>query len=263
MDSQNQGCCQHHAKAYLAIIMSAVLVLVGLYVISLTRNSMRAYDYIGKTPDIKDRITLTGIGKVTAKPDVGIISLGIISESATVAQAQKDNANKMNSIISALKKEFKIDEKDIQTSNYSINPKYDWSTRVQRIVGYSINQTITIKIRDFDKIGEIIAKATELGSNSVNGPSFTIDDPEVFKAQAREKAITQAKEKADVLAKQVGIRLGRIVNFSEGGNDYYPMPLGDASFSLAKAETAPAVAPDIQAGSQEVSVSVSISYEIK
>jgi len=264
-EQQKMGCCQHHpVKKILAIVVAVILVLLGIYLASLTRNSWRAYDYIGKSPDIKDRITVSGEGKVTIKPDVALISIGVISESGTVAQAQKDNTDKMNKIVEALKKEFKIADKDLQTSNYSVNPKYDWSNQTQRIIGYTVSQNVSVKARNFDQIGNIIARAGELGSNSVNGPDFTIDDPEAYRAQAREKAITQAKEKADVLAKQVGIKLGRIVDFSEGTvGGYYPVPMMDSlAVGRGGAETTKAVAPIIEAGSQEVQVSVSISYEI-
>ena len=264
MEEQQMGCCHHHpAKIILAIVMAIVGIALVVFLASLTRNSMRTYDYIGKTPDNKDRITISGEGKVTAKPDVALVSIGVISESVTVAQAQKDNTDKMNSIISALKSQFSIADKDIQTSNYSINPKYDWSTHVQRIVGYSVSQNVNVKVRNFEKIGDIIARAGELGSNNVNGPSFTIDDPEVYRAQAREKAIAQAKEKADTLANQVGIKLGRIVNFSEGSaGGYYPVPMMD-TLSSGEMMAKSVAAPTIESGSQDVQVSVSVSYEIK
>jgi uncharacterized protein YggE len=194
-----------------------------------------------------------------------MVSIGIITEGLTVDQIQKENTNKMNNIIKAVKDQFKIDDKDIKTTNYSINPKYDWSNGKQRIIGYMINQNISLKVRNFDQVGNILSKASELGANSVNGPTFTIDDPEVYKAQAREKAIAQAKEKAKVLSNQVGINLGKIINFSEGYggipnvayDSYMSAGLGGAMEQKALPS------PDIQAGSDEVQVNVSISYEIK
>lgn len=244
------------------ILMTVVVALLSVYLISLTRNSLRAYDYIGKSPDIKDRVTVEGTGKVTAKPDIAKISIGVLTDKATVAVAQKENTDKMNAIIKALKDQFKIEDKDIQTSNFSVNPKYDWSDGRQRIIGYIVNQSVEVKVRNFDKIGEILAKAGELGANSVNGPEFTIDDPETYRAEAREKAIKQAKEKAETLANQVGIKLGRIVNFSEAVAGNYPISY-TLGMGIGGGSEKSLPAPDIQAGSEDVVVNVSISYEIK
>jgi len=259
------GCCSGHhiLKVVIGIIMAIVLVILAVYLVGLTRNSLRSYDYIGKSPDYKNIVSVEGTGKVTAKPDIASVNIGITNEGATVVAVQKLNVDKMNSIIAALKSQFKIDEKDIQTNNYSINPKYDWSQKVQRIVGYSINQSLTVKIRNFDQIGDILAKASDLGANSVNGPQFTIDDPEKYKKEAREKAVAQAKEKARVLADQVGINLGRIVNFYES-TPGYPVPMySSADYGMGGESLMKSSAPSIEAGSDEVIVNVNISYEIK
>ena len=266
-EQTNGGCCngKHAMKAIIAIIMAVVLVILAVYLVGITRNAWRNYDYIGKSPDYKNIVTVDGTGKVTVKPDVANVNIGIISEGATVDQVQKQNTDKMNSIISAIKSQFKVEDKDIQTNNYSISPKYDWSQKVQRIVGYTISQSVDVKIRNFDQIGDILAKASDLGANSVNGPTFVIDDPEVYKAQAREKAIAQAKDKAKVLANQVGIGLGRIVNFSEGSMSNYPVAMYDSALGMGGgvSSAVKSSAPDIQAGSNDVVVNVSISYEIK
>ena len=245
-------------------LMTIVVVLLGVYLVALTRNSLKNYNYIGKSPEFKNIISVEGSGKVTAKPDVSVINAGVLTEKNTVTQAQKENTEKMNAIIKTLKNDFKIEDKDIKTSQYSIYPRYAWSDGSLRIIGYSISQAVEIKVRDFDKIGNILAKAAELGTNSLNGPTFVIDDPEVYKAEAREKAIAHAKDKAKVLADQVGIKLGPIVNFSEnfGG---YPTPFysSDLALGLGGGTEKALPAPDIQVGSEEISVSVSISYEIR
>ncbi|MFA5047689.1 MAG: SIMPL domain-containing protein [Patescibacteria group bacterium] len=266
MEEQKSNCevggkkCHCHCAKHvvLGILAIALIIYVGV----LTRNAWRNYDYIGKTPDMVNQITVTGTAKITAAPDVALLSLGIVSEGATVNVAQKGATEKMNAIIDALKKQFKIEAKDIQTANFSVNPKYDWSNGRQNIIGYSVNQSVSVKVRNFDSTGDILAKATELGANSVSGPNFIIDDPEKAKSDAREKAIAQAKAKADLLAKQVGIRLGRIVNFYEGGSEIANVAYGMGG-ALDSATMAKVAAPTIEPGSQDVQVSVSISYEIK
>ncbi len=265
MDQQD-SMCRHHrgpGKIILMVIMGLVLIVLGTYLFNLSRNAMRAYDYIGKTPDIQDRVTVTGEGKITAAPDVAILNVGLITEGQTVNAAQKQNNDKMNNVIKAVKDEFKVEAKDLKTQNYSVYPKYNWNNGRQTIIGYTVNQNLQIKVRNFDKVGDIIAKATELGANQVSGPDFMIDDIEQFRAQAREEAIKQAKDKAKVLADQVGIKLGRIVNFSEGGSNYYPVPMySDMALGMS-AEVKSVAAPQIESGSQDVTVNVSISYEIK
>jgi len=245
-------------------LMTIVVVLLGIYLVALTRNSLKNYNYIGKSLEFKNIISVEGSGKVTAKSDVAVINAGVLTEKTTVAQAQKENTEKMNAIVKALKNDFKIEDKDLKTSQYSIYPRYDWSGGLQRIIGYGVSQSVEIKVRDFDKIGNILAKAAELGTNSLSGPTFTIDDPEVYKAEAREKAIAQAKDKARVLADQVGIKLGPIVNFSENfGGPIMPIYSRDLALGLGGGAEKSLPAPDIQVGSEEVSVSVSISYEIR
>lgn len=268
MESTNNSggvCCgghHHGVKIVLGVLLTVVLIILAVYLVSLTRNSMRGYDYIGKTPDVINQITVTGTAKISAVPDIAVLSLGIVSEGATVNTAQKGTTDKMNNIINALKDQFKIDAKDIKTENFSVNPKYDWSSGRQNIVGYSVNQNISVKVRNFDQTGDILAKATELGANSVSGPNFMIDDTEKVKAEAREKAITQAKQKAKTLADQVGIKLGRIVNFYEGGMEVPNAIYSRSDMAMGVAEMK-SVTPTIEAGSQDVQLTVSISYEIK
>ncbi len=257
------GKCKHMCHCGKHIVMGLLALILIIYVGVLTRNALRDYDYIGKTPDMINQITVTGTAKVSATPDIALLNMGIVSEGATVNVAQKGVTDKMNAIIDALKNQFKIDAKDIQTQNFSVNPKYDWSSGKQSIIGYSVNQSVSVKVRDFTKTGDILAKATELGANTVSGPSFTIDDPEKVKADARAEAIAQAKSKAKLLADQVGIKLGRIVNFYEGGNEIANVAYGMGGGPADMALSVKAAAPTIEPGSQDVQLTVSISYEIK
>lgn len=260
-----EKCCTSSSgvKKIMVPLAGLVLIILGIYLIGLARNAWKNYDYIGKPLDNKNIVAFEGTGKVTAKPDVAQINIGIVTEKTTVAQAQKENTDKMNAIVAALKGQFKIEDKDIKTSQYTINPKYDWSTNVQKLTGYTVTQAVQVKARDFDKIGDILAKAGELGANNVAGPNFIIDDPETFREQARKEAIDQAKAKAKTLANQLGIKLGSIVYFSEGGAQPYMQQYDTAQSAMGGAGLEKAVAPVIESGSQDVSVTVTISYEIR
>ncbi len=261
MDENKETCCEHDGFKKIAPVAALVLLVLGVYLVFLARNAWRGYDYIGKSPEFKNQITITGSGKINVKPDVAVMRVGIITEKMTVADAQNENTIRMNKITDALKNNFKVEDKDIQTQQYNITPRYDWSNNIQRIIGYTVSQTVVVKVRDFEKIGDILTMAGSSGANSVNGPDFTVDDPAAFKAQARSKAIAQAKDKAAVLARELGVKLGPIVNFSENG--YEPINYYRENFALGMGGDAKTVSPDIEPGSEEINVTVSISYEIR
>src|SRR3989339_879691 len=180
---------RHHGKMILMPFIIIVLVFLSAYLVSLTRNSWKEYNYVGKSPEFKDRISIEGTGKVSAASDIATVNIGLISEKSNVADAQNEKSEIMNRIINELKTTYSIEDKDIQTNNYQIYPRYKYDLGVSSIIGYTVSQTVNIKVRDFTKIGEIIAMAGSSGSNSVSGPYFSIDDLDQYKTEAREKAI--------------------------------------------------------------------------
>jgi len=214
--------------------------------------------------------SVSGEGRVTAIPDIAEISATILTEGGTdLATLQKQNSDKGNAVI-AFVKEKGVEAKDVKTQNYIIEPRYQYTPcsyeygRVcppAEIVGYSIRQTVSIKVRDFNMIGEILKGVVDRGANSVSGPSFTIDDPKETQAQAREEAMADAREKAQAIAKAAGFKLGKIQYISEGGPvPYYGVGIGMGGDAIKTFEAAP---PTVEPGSQEVVVNVNIQYEIK
>ena len=225
-----------------------------------------------------NQVTVSGEGKVYAKPDVALVSLGVTTQSTTVADVTKNNTDKMNAVIEAVKA-LNIDEKDIQTTNYSLTPVYEnYSIPVVPMVyssidsvgmktgttfkGYKLEQDIQVKIRDFTKIGDVLSQATVKGANLVGDLQFTIDNPEQFRDQARAKAIQQAKANAQNLAKESGVNLGKIINIYENYNPYpvaYSKALGIGG---GDAQSAPVV-PIIQPGQQEINITINLTYQVK
>jgi len=202
-------------------------------------------------------------GKVYAKPDVAIFSAGVTTEpQRTVSQAVKLNTDKMNAVIDAAKKAGVKDE-DIKTTNYSINPQYSWDLGKQTLIGYGVNNQVAIKIRDLEKVDDTIQSVTEAGANTVGGVNFTIDDQEVVKAEARKEAIALAKAKAKEIAKEAGMKIGEIINVTESSNGYVPPIMYARSDMMAKSMTESAPAPQIEAGQQEITVDVTLTYKIK
>lgn len=249
-----------HKKAHILGGLFAVFVIIlSVFFIFKIRNVSREYGYIGRAPLTQYTITIEGEGKVVAAPDVAVVSLGVQSDAKTVKAAQGDNSQKMNDIVKAVK-DIGVKDADIQTTNYNIYPKYSYNkdTGISDIVGYTVSQSVTVKVRDLDKVGGILFKAGELGANQVGGVQFTVDNPENLKTQAREKAIDNARTKANVLFDKLGLRPGRIVSFSEFSGGTPPIYL-EKAYGIGGG----APAPSIETGSLDVVVNVSLTFEIK
>ena len=250
---------------YLSITLSLLALAVLGFVGVLTWNAYESHHTIGLQPLPQQTITVTGDGKISSKPDIARVTLGVMTQTPDVASGQKKNTDQVNAIIDAMKA-LGVKPEDMQTSNYQIYPQYDYNSGQQILKGYQITQTVTIKVRNMDSVGDIIAKAGQLGSNQVQGVSFELDNPLTAQAQARDKAITDAKSKADVLVKSLGVHLGKIVGFSEGGQSTpYPIMYDTAvkATALSASGAAAPPSPDIQPGSLDVSSSVSITFELQ
>jgi len=243
------------------IFVGAFLTLSTIYLGILSWNAVKAHDYIGVSPKLNHSISIVGQGKVTAVPDIAKIQLGYSVEKPTVAQAQKDNTDKMNAMIERLKKDFKIEAKDIQTANYYISPQYDWFNGKQTLRAYLVSQNLNVKVRNMDSVSKIIEAAGSVGLNQVGNLLFEIDDPEKVKEEAREKALAQAKVKAETLASVVGVKLGKIVSFSESSSDGQPLPYyyADKAMGLGGGGGS---APTVEAGSNEITIIATVEYEI-
>lgn len=228
--------------------------------------------------DIKNRldesenvISVSATSEVYAQPDLALTSFSVLTEAKTVGEAMEENTTRMNDVIAFVKSEG-VEDKDLKTTNFSISPRYEWyeagacSTYYcpsgQRVlVGYEVSQSLQVKMRDLAKIGDIIQGATESGANDVGSLSFTIDNEDSLKEEARTKAIAEAKAKAEALADQLGIRLVRITSFSETGDMpvYYPSTM-KSSEALGMGGGA---TPDIQTGENKISVTVYLTYQIR
>jgi hypothetical protein len=226
---------------------------------TIVANNLKGYQYIGKPTAERDTIAISGQGKVTGIPDIATISVGLQTEKPDVKSAQKENTDKMNRLIANLKN-LGVESKDIQTSYYNIYPQYDWTNGRQILRGYQVSQGVSIKIRNLSKIGDILSAAGEGGANQVSGLSFNIDDPEALRQEARVKALENAKEKADALAKVAGVDLGKIVSFSEYAETPYS---AYKSYDLGGMGGGEAAAPTVESGSMDIIVNVTVSYEIK
>lgn len=242
------------------IFIGVFLTLGSIYLALLSWNTFKAHDYIGISPKQTHSISIVGEGKVTGVPDVAKISLGYSIEKRTVAEAQRENSDKINAMIDRLKKDFKVEAGDIKTINYYISPQYDWNNGKQTLRGYLVSQDLNVKVRQMDKISNIIEAAGLIGLNQVGNLSFEIDNPEKLKQEARAKALAQAKEKAETLAKVVGVKLGKVISFSESSNQ--PFPIYGSYATSDKIGLGGGAAPAVEVGSNEITIIATVEYEI-
>ena len=226
----------------------------------------------GMTPSI----TVNGTGEVFAIPDIAQFSFSVQKDAKTMAEAQNMVAEQGNAITEALKSAG-IATEDIKTEGFNAYPKYENrviaelrpctstycppSESNQVIVGYTVSHSYSVKVRDIEKASDIAKLITDANVFSVNGPDFTIDDQEALKNQARAKAIDDAKQQAQILSRQLGVRLDHIIDFQVVDGGYYPMYARTemAYSSDAKAGMAPALEP----GESSTKVNVSVTYRIR
>lgn len=247
-----------------------VLLAVFLAVISI--KEFKSISYVGKDTPIMNFITVNGKGETVSIPDIATFSFGVTETGKLVNEAQDKATTKINAALKALK-DSGVEDKDVKTTSYNINPHYEYidggySAGVYRpskqtLTGYDVSQTIQVKVRDLKKAGALFATIGSLDVQNVNGLTFSIDDIDKVKAEAQKIAITNAQAKADKLAEQLGVRLVRITSFYD--NSDQPTYGYGADMMNAKVSSvmAPQVAPSIPSGEQKVISNVSITYEIQ
>lgn len=230
-----------------------VLIVSGVFEIKKIANEGRLQ---------KDTLTISATAEVDAVPDLATARFAVVTEGLSPEAVQEVNTRKINKVLDFLKDEG-IDEKDIKTQNYNLFPRYKYDEGEQTLVGYSLNQTITVKMRDLEQVGDIIAGVVDSGANTISSLNFSIEDPGELQQEARKLALEKAKEKAKELADVAGVKLGKVITFSESSVSFppfYPQPYlleRDAAISFGGG------GPTIEPGSTMVSATVSVTFELK
>lgn len=205
-------------------------------------------------------LSVSSQGSVKVKPDMVYINVGVQTENTSSKVAQQDNATKMSKVMQVLK-DLKIAEADIKTSQYTIYPIESYSEKDQRsyITGYRVINTLEVTIRDIAKVGAVIDAVTANDANTVSNIRFTVADPDKYYLQALENATVKAKAKAEVLAKQFGIKISLPSQINETSGGYNP-PILYSRMDSVKATMEAAPMTDISSGELEISASVSLVY---
>ncbi len=243
---------------WLSITIATLLVL--LIIVIGVNQGLAAWSRTSQAPNGRT-ITITAEGKVTATPDTAVVDASIVGNDTTQQKAQSDIDQNAAKLVAFLQSSG-IDKSDISTSGYNLYPQYDNTGKAPNtITGYSASETLTVKIKDISKVSDIIGGLTQNGSNQIQNVSYTINDPDALREQARQQALQSAGQKAADLASAAHVKLGKLITFSEQGDSVPPiypqaMAVGSANGAMADKATLPA-------GSQDITEDVSVTYELK
>lgn len=228
--------------------------------------------------DYNKTITVTGSGEAFAVPDIATFSFTARAEADEVSAAQEAVTTQVAGILDQLEA-LGIEEKDLRTTSYNSYPRYEWIQKSvicsefscppvegeRTLVGYEQSQSIQVKVRDLEMVGDVLEILGGANIDSMYGPSFEIDDTDAVMTEARKDAIADARMKAEELAASLGVRLGKVVSFSENGGGGYPMPMMARATMDYAADGAVMMeaAPNLPSGENEINATVSITYKIK
>ncbi len=268
MNDVNHGLA--HNKA-IRLALTAVLVFLSIFLIAATISTLKNTGRAASPAT--DVVTVSADGQATMPPDVARISFTVQHTAPAVADAQKATTDQANTVIASLKEQG-IADKDVKTLSYNITPQYAYQNPCQfgvcptysssKVTGYQVSETVQVTVRDLAKVGALLGSLGKLSVQNVSGPDFALDDSTAGYNAARADAIVKAKAQAAQLAKDLGVKLGKIVNYNEssGGNVYNKALYGmDAMGGATRAESSPA--PTVPVGENTYSASVSITYEIR
>jgi len=251
----------------------AFVIIVSIFFVAKVINEFKSSSYIGREGNMQSTIYAEGKGEVFAMPDIATFSFTVSKKSKTVKEAQETVTDKMNKILDNIK-ESGIEDKDITTSGYNINPEYEYQQITcfaypcpegKRILtGYVVSHSIVLKVRELEKVGTLLNSLGELGATDVSGVTFSIDKQDELKKEARNKAIEQAKIKAKELAKELGVKLVRVISYNDYSNEpvyrgYEMMSSKVDGYGMGGGMPA----PQIPTGENKIVSTVNIVYEIR
>ncbi len=239
-------------KVAISIVVIVFLVSLTVLVNVLIANYTKKADYIGL--DSLPTVQVRGSGEVSVVPDVVEMSFSVVTTDADSETAVSDNNEKMERVVDYLKGEG---VEDIKTGRFDLRPLYEYleDSRRRVVYNYEVTNTVEVKLRDIEKASSIIDGAVKAGANRVDRFNLLVEEEDQYKEEAREMAIKEARKKAEKISDSLGTSLGRVVGFSEDTDYRYPIMREDAAGGASGVP--------IEAGENDISVSVRIEYEIK
>lgn len=248
------------AKHWFWVLMDALIAALVIMVLGVGLPVLVEW---GASVTPARTVTVTAEGQTTATPDLAEVTFSVVSTGQNPQTLESNNTDTMNAALQFLASQ-NIATSDIATTGYDLEPSYNYDNTTQRnyITGYTLTQTVTVKIHDLSAVAAVLGGLTPLGVNQVGSVDFTFNDPNEYLAAARADAMNQAEMKAQQLAAEAGASLGEVVSVSENGVVPLPEPVYAMS-SNAAAGIASAPTPDIQPGSQDVTDDVTITYALR
>ncbi|MFH1098831.1 MAG: SIMPL domain-containing protein [Candidatus Uhrbacteria bacterium] len=242
-------------------LVVVLLLSVIAWEVAAVATKMKQHRFIGQPIPQSRQITVSGTGKVSAPPDIAVVTAGFTVQGQDARATQAEANQKMTALTAAVKSAG-VKPEDIQTSGFSMYPRYVYNQNdPPRIAGFEAQQSAEIRIRDLDRISNILAAASGAGATNISGLQFTIDDPEQLENDARGKAIANARVQAALIAQQLGVQLGRPVSFGESGGLPQPYYARSEASGLGGGDAMPA--PTIERGTTEIVSNVSVTYELE
>jgi uncharacterized protein len=243
-----------------APLAAAALALAAVAPITVPGAAM-AHDHTQRPALEGTVLVLSADAEVTRAPDLATVSAGVQTDGKTAEAALAENARRMNGVMRALRAAG-IAERDIQTSNISLNPQYQYvQDQPPRLIGYQAANTVTVRVRNIANLGRTLDSLVTEGGNQIQGISFSLDKPDAAMDEARAEAMRKARARADLYAQAAGLKVARIVSIQEGGAVPPPMPMPMAAMRLA-ADAGAAPTP-VAAGEVGVSATVTVVFELK
>lgn len=238
-----------HDNKLFALLLAILLAYAIVWMAGMIRTQ-------GHVKQMAPSISVTATGDAVLETDLATVDLGVTSAGATGDAAQDANTEKVNALLTKLK-ELGIEERDLQTTNYSIYPQYDYNVSPPAVVGYEATQTVTARIRNKDMVGSILATAGDLGATNVGNVRYEADDSSDAEATARAEAIAKAHRQAEEIAESLGVQLADVISYSESfGQPPYPYAMADEGRGGAGV-------PVIEEGEPEVSVTIYVNYAVR
>lgn len=276
MEQENKKCCdvggcsviehmKHHGVRCSLVVL---FVMLTVFVFAKAVAEFKTIPTIGKNIPATNVISVSGKGEVVAPADIAEFSFSVTEENIKIGEAQKVATKKINDILDFLKKQG-IDSKDIKTTGYTINPRYEYDydkstyANNRRLVAYVVSQSTDVKVRKLEDAGVVMAGLGALGANDISGLTFKVDKEDDLLKEARSKAIAEARQNAEKLAGELGVDLVRITSYYDQQPAYPVYNYMRSDMMVGASAKAESVAPEMPAGVNKFISNVTISYEIR
>ncbi|OMF98223.1 SIMPL domain-containing protein [Paenibacillus sp. FSL R7-0337] len=244
-------------KSIGAVLLAGSLMIGGMGLSGVLKGPEKAYaDEVQK-----NIVNVVGKGELSIKPDIAYLSIGVTTTAETAQEAQKGTAAKVSKLTALFKTTWGIADKDIQSTQFYVQPNYTYSEKDgQKVKGYNAQHTLEVAYRDLTKVGQLLDAASATGANNIGNVRFAIEDPSAFEAQVIEKAMQNADVKAAAIAKAAKRGVGQVVTVVQSDDGNNPVVYAEAAQKMAMDSAA---GSSVEPGQVKVTTQLNVTYELK